>query len=190
LSTQPLLRFTLLDPLQHTVTLWEMTPDHHPILGESPEVRGFFFASGFSGHGVMHAPATGKILSDLILTGKTDLIDPSLLAFVGIAALLTILPGVDMALVAKVTLQEGKRAAFFTSVAGFQMNLVNIIGAVIGAAVLERYPNIRISFGESGAGWLALGLGVVVTLGLGIGLMALVFISSRRGYDDAGRKDD
>ena len=39
----------------------------------------------------------------------------------------------------------------------------------------------------SGAGWLALGLGVVVTLGLGIGLMALVFISSRRGYDEAGR---
>ena len=27
----------------------------------------------------MHAPATGKILSDLILTGKTDLIDASLL---------------------------------------------------------------------------------------------------------------
>src|SRR6266446_5320435 len=41
-----------------------------------------------------------------------------------------------------------RRAAFFTSVAGFQMNLVNIIAAVIGAGVLERYPNIRISFGE------------------------------------------
>src|SRR5207248_9235712 len=36
----------------------------------------------------------------------------------------------------------------------------------------------------SGAGWLAMGLGVVVTLALGIGLMALVFISSRRGYDE------
>jgi sarcosine oxidase subunit beta len=61
--------------------LYEMTPDHHPILGESPEVPGFFFANGFSGHGVMHSPATGKILSDLILTGKTDLIDASLLNF-------------------------------------------------------------------------------------------------------------
>ena len=38
--------------------------------------------------------------------------------------------------------------------AGFQMNLVNILAAVIGAAVLERYPNIRISFGESGIGWI------------------------------------
>src|SRR5262249_56899786 len=49
---------------------------------------------------------------------------------------------------------QTRRAAFFTSVAGFQMNLVNIVAAVIGAAVLERYPNIRISFGESGIGWL------------------------------------
>jgi predicted TIM-barrel fold metal-dependent hydrolase len=47
-----------------------------------------------------------------------------------------------------------RRAAHFTSVAGFQMNLVNILAAVIGAAVLERYPNLRISFGESGIGWI------------------------------------
>jgi predicted TIM-barrel fold metal-dependent hydrolase len=47
-----------------------------------------------------------------------------------------------------------RRAAFFTVVSGFQMNLVNILAAVIGAAVLERYPNIRISFGESGIGWI------------------------------------
>ena len=47
-----------------------------------------------------------------------------------------------------------KRAAMFTSVSGFQMNLINILAAVIGSAVLERYPNIRISFGESGIGWL------------------------------------
>jgi len=60
--------------------LYEMTPDHHPILGPVPEVPGLFFANGFSGHGVMHAPATGKILSDLILQGKTGLIDASLLS--------------------------------------------------------------------------------------------------------------
>jgi predicted TIM-barrel fold metal-dependent hydrolase len=47
-----------------------------------------------------------------------------------------------------------RRAAFFTSVSGFQMNLINILAAVIGAAVLERYPNLRISFGESGIGWI------------------------------------
>jgi len=69
------------NPKRAWAGLYEMTPDHHPILGESPEVPGFFFANGFSGHGVMHAPATGKVLSDLILTGKTDLIDSSLLNF-------------------------------------------------------------------------------------------------------------
>jgi sarcosine oxidase subunit beta len=67
------------NPKRAWAGLYEMTPDHHPILGEAPGVPGFFLANGFSGHGVMHAPATGKILSDLILTGKTDMIDASLL---------------------------------------------------------------------------------------------------------------
>jgi sarcosine oxidase subunit beta len=58
-----------------------MTPDHHAVLGPVPSVEGFFLANGFSGHGVMHAPATGKIISDFILQGATDLIDPKALAW-------------------------------------------------------------------------------------------------------------
>ena len=50
--------------------------------------------------------------------------------------------------------KRSSRAAMFTIVSGFQMNLVNIIAAIIGKAVLERYPNIRIALGESGIGWL------------------------------------
>lgn len=68
-----------INPKRAWAGLYEMTPDHHPILGEAPGAPGFFLANGFSGHGVMHAPATGRILSDLILTGTTDLIDASLL---------------------------------------------------------------------------------------------------------------
>lgn len=75
----PVFENVAVNPKRAWAGLYEMTPDHHPILGESPEVPGFFFANGFSGHGVMHAPATGKILSDLILAGKTELIDASLL---------------------------------------------------------------------------------------------------------------
>jgi sarcosine oxidase subunit beta len=59
-----------------------MTPDHHCILGLVEAVPGFFLANGFSGHGVMHSPATGKILADLILNGKTNVVDDvSVLAF-------------------------------------------------------------------------------------------------------------
>jgi sarcosine oxidase, subunit beta len=55
--------------------LYAMSPDHHAILGPAPEVRGLYFANGFSGHGVMHSPATGRIVADLIVHGETQVID-------------------------------------------------------------------------------------------------------------------
>jgi sarcosine oxidase, subunit beta len=76
----PIFETLAVNPKRAWAGLYEMTPDHHPILGEAPGVPGFFLANGFSGHGVMHAAATGKILSDLILNGKTDLVDVSLLS--------------------------------------------------------------------------------------------------------------
>jgi len=60
--------------------MYDMSPDKHSILGPAAEVRGLFYANGFSGHGVMHSPATGKIVADLILRGTTDLIDASVLS--------------------------------------------------------------------------------------------------------------
>ena len=47
-----------------------------------------------------------------------------------------------------------RRAAMFTGVSAFQMGLINIIAALIGAGVLERHPRLKVSFGESGIGWL------------------------------------
>jgi sarcosine oxidase subunit beta len=69
------------NPSRAWAGLYEMTPDHHPILGAAPGVGGFYFANGFSGHGVMHSPATGKILADLILKGTTDIIDAKMLDY-------------------------------------------------------------------------------------------------------------
>ncbi len=63
------------NPQRAWAGLYEMTPDHYPILGPVAQVPGLYLANGFSGHGVMHSPATGKILADLILTGHSDLID-------------------------------------------------------------------------------------------------------------------
>jgi len=63
------------NPKRAWAGLYEMTPDHHAILGPVPGVPGFFCANGFSGHGVMHAPSTGKIVSDLILHGATSIVD-------------------------------------------------------------------------------------------------------------------
>ena len=64
-----------INPKRAWAGLYEMTPDHHCILGPVASAPGFFLANGFSGHGVMHSPATGKILADLILHGKTNVVD-------------------------------------------------------------------------------------------------------------------
>ena len=76
----PLFENLAVNPKRAWAGLYEMTPDHHCILGAVDEVRGLFLANGFSGHGVMHAPSTGKILSDLILTGSTNVVNPELLS--------------------------------------------------------------------------------------------------------------
>jgi hypothetical protein len=66
--------------------------------------------------------------------------------------------------------------------------VAGVIVIVIGALIAVLWTSIGDSE-ISAAGWFAMGLGVIVTLGLGIGLMALVFISNRRGYDEIGRRD-
>ena len=56
---------------------YEMTPDHNPVLGEHPGLRGFVFASGFSGHGLMMSPATGLVVSELVRLGESRTFDIS-----------------------------------------------------------------------------------------------------------------
>jgi sarcosine oxidase, subunit beta len=63
------------NPRRAWAGLYSMTPDHHAIIGAAPGVPGLYFANGFSGHGVMHSPATGRITADLILHGASSLLD-------------------------------------------------------------------------------------------------------------------
>jgi sarcosine oxidase, subunit beta len=51
--------------------LYDLSPDHAPIVGPVDEVPGLFLASGFMGHGFMMAPAVGKRLAAQIATGVT-----------------------------------------------------------------------------------------------------------------------
>ena len=68
------------NPRRAWAGLYEMTPDHHAIIGPAPDVAGLYFVNGFSGHGVMHSPASGRIAADLILHGHSELIDASQLS--------------------------------------------------------------------------------------------------------------
>lgn len=56
--------------------LYEVTPDSHPIFGKTP-VEGYFIVTGFSGHGFMHGPIAGKLMSEIILDGRASTVDVS-----------------------------------------------------------------------------------------------------------------
>lgn len=71
----PCLEEVAVNPKRAWAGLYEMTPDHHPVLGPVPGLPGLFLANGFSGHGVMHSPASGRIVADLILKGESDVVD-------------------------------------------------------------------------------------------------------------------
>jgi sarcosine oxidase subunit beta len=58
---------------------YEVTPDHNALVGESPLVERFLYATGFSGHGFLQGPAVGEIVRDLVL-GEVPFVDVSPLA--------------------------------------------------------------------------------------------------------------
>ena len=62
----------------HGAGLYEVTPDAHPIFGATP-VEGLYVVAGFSGHGFMHGPVAGRLISELILDGRYGTLDVSML---------------------------------------------------------------------------------------------------------------
>ena len=55
---------------------YEVSPDYNGLVGEAPGVERLLYATGFSGHGFMQAPAIGEILRDLYL-GREPFVDVS-----------------------------------------------------------------------------------------------------------------
>jgi sarcosine oxidase subunit beta len=57
--------------------LYEMSPDAHAIIGWAPGAPGLLLCNGFSGHGLMHSPISGKLAAEIILDGKAHTVDIS-----------------------------------------------------------------------------------------------------------------
>ncbi|MCD6401146.1 MAG: FAD-binding oxidoreductase [Anaerolineales bacterium] len=62
--------------ITHVAGLYEVTPDAHPIIGKTP-IEGLYLITGFSGHGFMHGPITGLLMSEIILDGSASTLDIS-----------------------------------------------------------------------------------------------------------------
>ena len=59
----------------HWAGLYEVTPDAHPIIGSVPGRENFVVVAGFSGHGFMHGPIAGQLVSEIILDGRAHTLD-------------------------------------------------------------------------------------------------------------------
>lgn len=65
----PCLRDVELDRARCWGGLYEMSPDRHALLGLAPGTKNLYLANGSSGHGVMHSPALGQLLAEIMLDG-------------------------------------------------------------------------------------------------------------------------
>jgi sarcosine oxidase subunit beta len=71
----PFLADMPLDPARCWAGLYPETPDHHAIVGRDPDVPGLVHCVGFGGHGLMHAPAAGRAVAELIVDGACSSFD-------------------------------------------------------------------------------------------------------------------
>jgi sarcosine oxidase subunit beta len=71
----PVLRQAAIDPAACWAGLYEMSPDKHAILGPAPGCPNLFLMNGSSGHGVMHAPALGQLLAEVMSDGAATTLD-------------------------------------------------------------------------------------------------------------------
>jgi glycine oxidase len=55
--------------------------DGLPVIGESADVKGLFYATGYYRNGILLAPASGRIVADLLTRGTTNLAPRALTAF-------------------------------------------------------------------------------------------------------------
>lgn len=71
----PVLRDVAIDRESCWAGLYDVSPDTHALLGPHPSCDNFFLMNGSSGHGVMHAPALGQLLAEIVVDGRATTID-------------------------------------------------------------------------------------------------------------------
>lgn len=71
----PRLKDVMVDRAACWSGLYEMSPDHHVLLGRAPGMDNLYLANGSSGHGVMHSPAIGQLMAEIILEGAARTLD-------------------------------------------------------------------------------------------------------------------
>ncbi|MGH7704161.1 MAG: NAD(P)/FAD-dependent oxidoreductase [Gemmatimonadales bacterium] len=71
----PVLRQVAVDRAACYAGLYEMSPDKHALLGAAPGCENLFLINGSSGHGVMHAPALGQLLAEIMSDGVASGLD-------------------------------------------------------------------------------------------------------------------
>jgi sarcosine oxidase subunit beta len=76
----PVLAKVPVDPTASWAGLYEMTPDRHSVIGPAPECPNLFYINGSSGHGVMHSPALGQVLAEILSDGKASSVDVTALS--------------------------------------------------------------------------------------------------------------
>ncbi len=77
-------RFPPMEQSQSTggyASLYDITPDWHPIIDELPAGSGFFVCAGFSGHGFKLGPAVGLMMADMLTRHSRPEFDPSMFRF-------------------------------------------------------------------------------------------------------------
>ena len=75
----PALAGVPVDPTRCWAGLYELSPDKLSILGRAPGLENVWLANGSSGHGVMHSPALGRLLAEMMTDGRATSVDPALL---------------------------------------------------------------------------------------------------------------
>jgi sarcosine oxidase subunit beta len=74
-SRVPVLKEVPVDRPSSWAGLYEMSPDKHALLGPHPQCPNLYCINGASGHGVMHAPALGRLLAEIICDGRASTLD-------------------------------------------------------------------------------------------------------------------